>query len=100
MAGNYLIRYLFACAGTAVCLPAIEAIGVGWFSTISSVFLIASAGLTWAVTIWGRGWREAVDRRKEKKKARQMEKRNEKDNEDSPGSDNGNRSGSEVEDHE
>lgn len=81
-------------------MPAIEAIGVGWFSTISSVFLVASAGLTWAVTIWGRGWREAVDRRKEEKKARQMKKRNEKEREERAGNDNRSGNGSEVEDHE
>lgn len=61
IAGNYFIRYLFACMGTAVVLPAVERIGVGWFSTISGVFLVASAGGVWAVVVWGRSWREAVD---------------------------------------
>jgi len=69
VAGNYMIRYLFACAGSAVCLPAIEKIGVGWFSTISSAFLVASAASLWAVTIWGEGWRKKVDKRKKAKKA-------------------------------
>ena len=81
VAGNYLLRYLFACAGTAVCLPAIEAIGVGWFSTISSVFLVASAGLTWMVTIYGRGWREAVERRHERKAKRRIERVEKKERE-------------------
>jgi len=99
VAGNYLIRYLFACAGTAVCLPAINAIGVGWFSTISSVFLVASAGLTWAVTIWGRGWREAVDRRKAQKKAKHIEKRNERE-ERKRGSVGGNVKRGDEEEHE
>jgi len=81
VAGNYLLRYLFACAGTAVCLPAIEAIGVGWFSTISSVFLVASAVLTYWVTIWGRGWREAVERRHERKAKRRIERLEEKEKE-------------------
>ncbi|KAI5922062.1 major facilitator superfamily domain-containing protein [Camillea tinctor] len=64
IAGNYAIRYLFACAGTAVVLPAIEAIGIGWFSTISVVFLVVSTVGT-AITIrWGRGWRESRDARK------------------------------------
>lgn len=61
IAGNYFIRYLFACMGTAVVLPAVEHIGVGWFSTISALFLLVSSGGVWAVVIWGRGWREAVD---------------------------------------
>ncbi|KAI1638965.1 major facilitator superfamily domain-containing protein [Biscogniauxia mediterranea] len=64
IAGNYAIRYLFACAGTAVVLPAIEAIGIGWFSTLSVAFLLAGTAGT-AVTIrWGRGWREHRDARR------------------------------------
>lgn len=71
VAGNYMIRYVFAAAGSAVCLPAIEKIGVGWFSTISSAFLVAGAAATYATTIWGEGWRKAVDKRKrEKRKAK------------------------------
>ena len=63
VAGNYMIRYVFAAAGSAVCLPAIEAIGVGWFSTISAGFLVASFLSLWAVTKWGEGWRRKVDGR-------------------------------------
>lgn len=75
IAGNYFIRYLFACMGTAVVLPAVERIGVGWFSTISALFLVASAGGVWAVVIWGRGWREAVDA---KRRTRRKDKANDK----------------------
>ena len=57
MAGNYVIRYTFAAAGTAACLPVIERIGVGWFSTISAVFLVGSAVAVWAVAKWGAEWR-------------------------------------------
>jgi MFS family permease len=74
VAGNYMLRYLFAATGTAACLPAVEAIGVGWFSTISAAFLCISAVLTWTVTIWGRDWREAILQKKEEKKARKHEK--------------------------
>jgi hypothetical protein len=74
VAGNYMLRYLFAATGTAACLPAVEAIGVGWFSTISAAFLVVSAGLTWTVTIWGRDWREAITRKKEEKEAQKHEK--------------------------
>jgi len=59
-----MVRYFFAAAGSAVCLPAIEAIGVGWFSTISALFLVAAALATWSVTVLGRGWRDAVDAKK------------------------------------
>ncbi|RVX66590.1 hypothetical protein B0A52_09467 [Exophiala mesophila] len=69
VAGNYMIRYVFAAAGSAVCLPAIEAIGVGWFSTISAVFLALCAVALWATTLWGMGWRHSVDERKKKRKS-------------------------------
>ncbi|KAH8428074.1 uncharacterized protein LDX57_005779 [Aspergillus melleus] len=57
VAGNYLTRFMFAAASTAVCLPAIQAIGVGWFSTISALFISVSAGLVWLVAKYGEGWR-------------------------------------------
>ena len=65
-----MLRYLFAAAGTAVCLPAIRKVGVGWFSTISAVFVVVAALGVYADTVWGRGWREAVD----EKIARETEK--------------------------
>lgn len=70
VAGNYMVRYFFAAFGTAVVLPAIEKIGVGWFSTISSAFLCASAGLTWMTIVYGRKWRDGVDRRLENSERR------------------------------
>jgi hypothetical protein len=72
IAGNYFVRYLFACAGTAVVLPAVEGVGVGWFSTISAAFLAASAAGTWATIRWGKGWRDAIDK---KRRAQRVEKR-------------------------
>ncbi|KAK5064983.1 hypothetical protein LTR84_000818 [Exophiala bonariae] len=69
VAGNYMIRYFFAAAGSAVCLPAIQKVGVGWFSTISSGFLILSAVSVWATTVWGESWRHAVDARKKRRRA-------------------------------
>jgi hypothetical protein len=71
VAGNYMMRYVFAAIGSAVCLPAVEAIGVGWFSTISSGFLIVSAATVWMTTLHGEEWRRKVDRRK---KAKRVEK--------------------------
>ena len=68
VAGNYMFRYLFAALGSALCLPAVEAIGVGWFSTISAGFLIVSALMTYATTIYGEGWRKSVDKRKRTKR--------------------------------
>ncbi|KXJ85076.1 major facilitator superfamily domain-containing protein, partial [Microdochium bolleyi] len=59
VAGNYLARFMFAAAGTAACLPAIDSIGVGWFSTISGLFIVASAGLVLLLTVRGEKWRSA-----------------------------------------
>ena len=44
LGGNYLIRYIFGAAGTSLALPAINAIGIGWFCTISTVFILATFG--------------------------------------------------------
>lgn len=60
MAGNYVIRYVFAAAGSAACLPVIDAIGVGWFSTISAAFLVVAAAATWMTAKYGHTWRERV----------------------------------------
>ena len=69
VAGNYQIRYFFAAAGSALCLPAIEKIGVGWFSTISAIFLVVCTGGLWLVCLHGQQWRHAVDAKKARRKA-------------------------------
>lgn len=63
-AGNYMSRYLFAAVASAVCLPAIRKIGVGWFSTISALFIIIASIATYCCAIWGKNWRDAVDAKK------------------------------------
>jgi MFS family permease len=67
MAGNYVIRYIFAAAGTAACLPIIEKVGVGIFSTISAVFLIVTAVGVWFTAKYGAGWREKIEKNGEEK---------------------------------
>ena len=64
IAGNYAVRYLFACLGTAVVLPAVESIGVGWFSTISTFFLLAGAAGVALTIRYGERWRDAVGEKK------------------------------------
>lgn len=72
MAGNYMVRYLFAAVGSAVALPAVESIGVGWFSTISAGFMMVAA-LGIAATIkWGKGWRDEVDDKRRMLRAEKM----------------------------
>jgi len=68
VAGNYFMRYMFAAAGSAACLPAVRAIGVGWFSTISAGFLVAGAGATWLTAVKGRDWRVAIEEKKAQRK--------------------------------
>lgn len=74
ISGNYVVRYLFGCLGTGVVLPAVESIGVGWFSTISAVFLMCSAGGLLATIRWGAGCRESADRKRRAKKFARTEK--------------------------
>ncbi|KAI0148766.1 MFS general substrate transporter [Xylariaceae sp. FL1272] len=67
IAGNYAIRYLFAATGTAVVLPAINSIGVGWFSTISVFFVLGGSICTWLTTQYGKQWRDAIDAKHKRK---------------------------------
>lgn len=60
---------MFAAAGSAACLPAVRAIGVGWFSTISALFLVAGAAATYVTAVYGKSWRVAIDAKKAAKKA-------------------------------
>ncbi|KAI2640119.1 major facilitator superfamily domain-containing protein [Xylaria nigripes] len=61
IAGNYAIRYLFGCLATAIVLPAIETIGVGWFSTISTLFVLIGTLCTYISIRNGKKWRDAID---------------------------------------
>jgi hypothetical protein len=51
----------------------VEAIGVGWFSTISAVFLIVSGLCVWATTIFGDKWRNNVDERNQRKEEKKLQ---------------------------
>lgn len=73
VAGNFVLRYVFACAGTAAVLPGIRAIGVGWFSTISACFLFIGAICTFATIRHGRTWRERIDAKKKAQKLKEKQ---------------------------
>ena len=75
IAGNYVIRYMFAAVGSAVVLPAVESIGVGWFSTISAAFLLVGALMTGAAVKLGKGWREKIDGKRRAKRTALAEER-------------------------
>jgi hypothetical protein len=61
IAGNYLFRYVFAALGTGVVLPATKAMGVGWFNTVSALFLAIAGAAVWLTAEYGPRWREAID---------------------------------------
>ncbi|KAF2860519.1 MFS general substrate transporter [Piedraia hortae CBS 480.64] len=60
VAGNYLMRYLFAALGSGVCLPIIEQVGVGWFSTVTACLVFSAAIGTALLVKFGPRWREKL----------------------------------------
>ncbi|KAL6896053.1 major facilitator superfamily domain-containing protein [Trichoderma longibrachiatum] len=64
-AANYFVRYMAGCVGTAIVLPAIEGIGVGWFETISASLVLLSTVGVLATIRWGKDWREKIDAQKD-----------------------------------
>ncbi|KAF2770813.1 MFS general substrate transporter [Teratosphaeria nubilosa] len=68
VAVNYVIRYAFAAAGSAACLPRINKIGVGWFSTISALFLVLAAVANQFNAKLGARGREWIDDRNDERK--------------------------------
>ncbi|CAH0056989.1 unnamed protein product [Clonostachys solani] len=64
VAANFAMRYAFSCLATASVLPGIEAIGVGWISTVTAAFLVASCLALVATVQWGDKWRERTHERR------------------------------------
>ncbi|CAK7230933.1 hypothetical protein SCUCBS95973_007740 [Sporothrix curviconia] len=42
LGGNFFIRYMFGAAGTSLAIPATDGIGIGWFCTISTAFILCA----------------------------------------------------------
>ncbi|KAI0102059.1 major facilitator superfamily domain-containing protein [Nemania sp. FL0031] len=84
IAGNYAMRYLFGCLATAIVLPAIETIGVGWFSTISTFFLLGGTLCTYLSIRYGKQWRDTIDAKHKAKKLQDLEKRTQIDSPQGP----------------
>ncbi|KAH6968760.1 major facilitator superfamily domain-containing protein [Fusarium avenaceum] len=78
-ATNFFARYLVGCLASAVVLPAVEVIGIGWFTTISAVFLFLSALATMATVQWGKGWRERTQAKIEEPKEKEVAMEEHKD---------------------
>lgn len=75
VASSYVFRYLFAALGTGVVLPATQSLGVGWFNTISALFLVFAGVLVWLTVIYGPRWREAADLKYSRKAIEQKQAR-------------------------
>lgn len=75
VAGNFMVRYLFGAVGSAVVLPAVEGIGVGWFSTVSAGLMVLGAGGLWACIRWGAVWREKADDQRKMRNSAAVEDR-------------------------
>lgn len=43
--------------------------GVGWFTTISALFLVAGATATHVTAVYGKAWRTAIEEKKAARKA-------------------------------
>jgi hypothetical protein len=51
-------------------LPAVDKIGVGWFSTISAGFLLVGTAAVWVTASYGAKWRGDMDKKKVKMQER------------------------------
>lgn len=61
---NNFIRNIFACVGSAVAEPVIDAIGNGWIFTILGIWTLLSGPIViWAIKTYGDRWRENSARR-------------------------------------
>ena len=72
-AANNLFRCLLGAGSTAVVVPMIDRMGVGWTYTFSSLVWIAFSPLLWALMKYGPKWR------KEKKTKEDAEEKEAKD---------------------
>ena len=61
---NNFVRNIFACVGSLVAEPIINAIGNGWLFTILGVWtLMSGPAVIWAIKTYGDRWRESNERK-------------------------------------
>lgn len=65
VAANFVLRYAFSCLATASVVPGIEAIGVGWISTVTAAFLVAACLSVLLTVQWGERWRARIHDKQE-----------------------------------
>ncbi|KAF5258495.1 hypothetical protein FOXYS1_10925 [Fusarium oxysporum] len=59
VASHYMMRYSLAGVATALCMPMLNHIGVGWMSTVSGSLLLVSTTLVYWTIRSGKSWRDA-----------------------------------------
>ncbi|RKK20979.1 hypothetical protein BFJ65_g7667 [Fusarium oxysporum f. sp. cepae] len=59
VASHYMMRYSLAGVATALCMPMLNHIGVGWMSTVSASLLLVSTTLVYWTIRSGKSWRDA-----------------------------------------
>ncbi len=74
VAANNLFRCLVSSAATAIALPLINRIGMGWTSVCIAALWLCFSPLLWIVMFYGADWRKA-DREKKEKKAKAAEQK-------------------------
>ena len=63
IAGKYLVQYTFAAVGSAAIVPLIDAIGIGWASTIGVIFVLGAGVMTLVTAMYGLRMQRWVERR-------------------------------------
>ncbi|KAL4964654.1 putative MFS transporter [Aspergillus stella-maris] len=63
ISGKYIIQYIFSAGASALVVPLIERIGVGWTFTISTGFTLFGAFLVFVIAKWGIDMQRFVERR-------------------------------------
>ncbi|KAL4799990.1 major facilitator superfamily domain-containing protein [Aspergillus venezuelensis] len=63
ISGKYIIQYIFSAGASALVVPLIDRIGVGWTFTISAGFTLFGAFLVFLIAKWGVDMQRFVERR-------------------------------------
>ena len=73
-AANNLFRCLLGAGSTAVVVPMINRMGVGWAYTFASLLWVCFSPFLWALMKYGPGWRKAKKAKKDEKAKAEAEK--------------------------
>ena len=67
VAVNNFVRNIFSCTGAIVAQPLINAMGVGWLTTMIGLFAWITGNIAiWALRRWGSKWRVTMDEKMNK----------------------------------